>query len=205
MKHRVHRISAASLLGLLSALTAGSAIAAQYAIDPAHSSVGFAINHLVIAEVEGRFNEFQGSFTYDPAKPGASSVEAVIQAASIDTNEPKRDTHLRSEEFFHAEKFPTLTFKSSKVDTSKDGKSGKIHGVLTLHGVSKNVVLDTIYKGSMKDPWGNERTVFEASTKINRKDFGLTWNKTLETGGLLVGETVTIVLKIQGIPVKQGE
>ncbi|MBI2059596.1 MAG: polyisoprenoid-binding protein [Nitrospirae bacterium] len=175
------------------------AFAANYKVDPSHSSVGFTIAHLVIAEVEGRFDRFEATFAYDEKNPSKSSLEAKAYTESINTNEKKRDEHLRSGDFFDAKKFPEMTFKSSKVVPSTDGKSGQIFGTLTIRDVSKEVVFDVKLKGKIKDPWGNERAVFDASTKINRTDFGLKWNKALDAGGVVVGEEVTIRLKIEGV------
>jgi polyisoprenoid-binding protein YceI len=178
------------------------AFAANYKVDPSHSSVGFTIAHLVIAEVEGRFDRFDASFVYDEKNPSKSSLEAKVYIDSVNTNEKKRDEHLRSGDFFDAAKFPEMTFKSTKVAPSADGKSGQIFGKLTIRDVSKEVVFDVKLKGKIKDPWGNERAIFDASTKINRTDFGLKWNKTLDAGGVVVGEEVTIRLKIESIPEK---
>ncbi|MBI2889729.1 MAG: polyisoprenoid-binding protein [Nitrospirae bacterium] len=199
-----------AIAGFLFALVASFvALAAQpawaattYKVDKSHSSVGFVIGHLVIAEVEGRFDSFEGTIVFDEADPTKSSVQATAQTNSINTNEPDRDKHLRSADFLDVEKFPTMTFKSSKVVPAKDGKTGKIHGTLELHGVKKEVVLDTVFKGKTTDPWGNQKAVFEATGKINRGDFGLKWNKVLDAGGLLVGEEVTIKLKVEAIAQK---
>ncbi len=174
-----------------------SVFAATYKIDSDHSTVGFKIHHL-LSYVQGRFNQFEGSFDYDPAKPDAWKAEAVIRAASIDTNVAARDKHLRSADFFDAEKFPTLHFKSTEV-TDVTPTSAKLHGLLTIHGVEKPAVLDLEIHGVLQDPWGNVKAGFTATTKINRKDFGLTWNKALEAGQLLVGEEVLITLEIEGI------
>ncbi|MBI3544222.1 MAG: polyisoprenoid-binding protein [Deltaproteobacteria bacterium] len=180
---------------ILAALTLSPAGAAEYEIDPAHSSVGFKVRHLV-SKTAGKFDKFTGKISYDPAKPEASKVEADIVAASINTNEPKRDKHLRSPDFFDTDKFKTLTFKSTKVHDVKD-KTMKVDGDLTIHGVTKPVTLDVEMTGEGKDPWGNVATGFTATTKVNRKDFGLTWNKALETGGVLVGDDIEIALEVE--------
>lgn len=184
-------------LAIASLLTT-NAFAATYEIDPTHTSVGFKIKHLAISNVTGNFTEFTGAFNYDPAKPEASSVDAKIAVKSINTQNQKRDDHLRSPEFFDAAKFGDMTFKSKSIkDATKDGF--KLVGDLTIRGVSKEVTLDVANGGEAKDPWGNQRIAFAATAKINRKDFGLTWNKALETGGLLVGEDVTINLDVEAI------
>lgn len=184
-------------LALASLIGAPAAWATQYEIDQAHSTVNFKIRHL-FSYTNGTFKEFSGKFNYVPGKPEEWTAEAVIQAKSIDTNVADRDTHLRSADFFDVEKFPTLTFKSTKV-TDVSGDSAKLHGMLSLHGVEKPVVLDLKAHGEGKDPWGNVRSGFTATTKLNRKDFGLEWNKALETGQLLVGEEVEVTLEVEGI------
>ena len=167
-------------------------------IDPAHSVAEFKVKHMMISNVKGQFAGIKGTLTYD-ATVTNSHVEVTIDAASVNTNEPQRDAHLKSPDFFDVEKFPTLSFKSTKVTRTSDGEL-KVAGDLTLHGVTRPVVLAV--EGptpSAKDPWGNSRIAVSATTKINRKDFGLTYNAALETGGILVGEEVTITLEIQFI------
>jgi polyisoprenoid-binding protein YceI len=167
----------------------------RWNIDPSHSTAEFTVRHLMITNVKGRFGKLSGSIDYDPAKPEASSFEASIDTASIDTRDEKRDAHLRSGDFFDVEKFPTLTFKSKKIE--KAGEGFTAIGDLTMHGVTKEVTLEVeeLSKPS-KDPWGNSRVGASAHGKINRKDFGLGWNQALETGGVLVGEHVKISLEI---------
>ncbi len=168
-----------------------------YNVDPDHTSVTFKIRHL-LGYVNGTFNQFEGSITYDPAKPELSSTEGAIDAASIDTRVEQRDKHLQSKDFFDVETYPKITFKSTKIlEATPEG--GKLEGLLTIHGIEKPVVLDVEIHGVAKDPWGNERAAFTATTKINRKDFGLTWNQALETGKLLVGEEVRITIEAEGI------
>ena len=181
----------------LAALSAPAA-AAQYKIDADHSSVSFTVAHMAISKVHGRFDKFSGTVEYDPKNPKGLKVEASIDAASINTSVDARDKHLKSPDFFDAEKFPALTFKSTRVLSVK-GMSGKLEGELTIHGVTKTVVLAVEGSGPAKDPWGNERMAATATTSINRKDFGLVWNKVMETGGLLVGEKVDIVLEIEAV------
>ena len=173
---------------------AGNVWAASYKLDESHTQVGFKVKHLVISTVSGRFNKFGGTFEFDPKKGEIEKLNVEIESASIDTNEPDRDKHLKSPDFFDIEKFPKLTFISKKTIT-KDGKPTKLDGELTIHGVKKNVTLDVDYKGSTVDPWGNERIAFEASTQVNRKDFGLKWNKNLDKGGVMIADDVKIVIE----------
>lgn len=168
---------------------------ASYTIDAAHSSINFAVRHMVVAKTRGRFTKFSGSFAYDAADPSRSSVSVNIDVASIDTHEPQRDGHLKSPDFFDAENHKELTFKSKRVEGS--GSELRVTGDLTIRGVTHEVTLDVEHHGGGKDPWGNERIGFSAKTSINRKDYGLSWNQALETGGLLVGEKVEIELDIE--------
>jgi polyisoprenoid-binding protein YceI len=182
---------------LVSFLYLNSAIAGHYEIDKDHTTITFAIKHLVISKVKGSFDNFSGDFDYDAKNVGASKVNTTIQTDSINTAVKKRDDHLKSADFFDVAKFPTITFTSKKVNAS--GKKAKIEGDLTIHGVTKPVVLDVEMNGAVKDPWGNNRAGFSAKTKVNRKDFGLTWNKALEAGGFVVGDDVEISIEIEGI------
>lgn len=170
---------------------------ANYTIDTSHSSVGFAVRHMVIAKTRGRFTKFAGTFAFDPEKPSASHVSVTIDVASIDTHDAQRDGHLRSPDFFDAENHKELTFKSKRVEGS--GSDYKVTGDLTIRGTTHEVVLDVEYAGGGKDPWGNERVGFTARTSINRKDYGLTWNAALETGGVLVGEKVEIEIDVEAL------
>jgi len=184
-------VLAASLLSL-------PARAATYKVDPGHTSVTFLVRHL-LTNVEGRFRTFEGQIVFDPAAPEKTVVKGSIDVSSIDTNVAKRDDHLRSAEFFDGAKFPKIEFASTSVsDVDATKRAGKIHGNLTIHGVTKPVVLDAQFLGAATDPWGNKKGGFSASTTIDRKDFGLTWNKTLDTGGLLVGDEVTIRINVEG-------
>src|SRR5262249_29172273 len=155
------------------------------------------VRHL-ITKVRGQFRDFEGLVTIDETRPEQSSVRFSIQAASIDTNEPTRDTHLRSADFFDVEKFPTITFVSGRV-TPVGRDRFDVTGSLTIHGVAKEIVLPVQFQGIAKDPWGNERAGFELEITLNRKDFGLNWNATLETGGFLVGDQVQVTLSIQAV------
>ena len=166
-----------------------------YAIDKTHSEAVFQVRHLV-TKVRGRFTDFSGTIQFDPAKPEASSVSITISAASIDTGTADRDTHLKSEDFFHAEKFPALTFVSSRV-TKKGDEHFDVTGKLTIKDVSKELNVPVTFLGIAKDPWGNSKAGFEADITVNRKDFGLLWNAALETGGFLVGDDVKISVSIQ--------
>ncbi len=189
------RIAVALAVGLW--VSAPAAWAATYTIDPDHSTASFKIRHL-FSKVEGLFRTFEGTVEYEPGHPEQWKTQATIQTASIDTRVEQRDKHLRSTDFFDAEQYPTITFRSTEV-TDATPTNAKLHGLLTIHGVEKPVVLDLTLRGVGKDPWGNVRAGFTATTMINRKEFGLTWNQTLETGQLLVGEEVEITLEIEGI------
>jgi polyisoprenoid-binding protein YceI len=168
-------------------------------LDPAHSSVEFKVKHMMISNVKGHFSKLSGTLTRDEADHANSRIEAVIHATSIETRDPQRDLHLKSADFFDVEKYPTLSFKSTRVSIVADGEL-EVEGDLTIHGVTRKVTFSV--EGPTppsKDPWGNSRIGVFATTKINRKDFGLTWNAALETGGILVGDEVTITLDIQFI------
>jgi polyisoprenoid-binding protein YceI len=168
-------------------------------IDPAHSLAEFKVKHMMIAHVKGHFSKVTGVLVHDESDRTKSRVEATIEAASIETRELQRDTHLKSADFLHVEKFPTLSFKSTDIKVAGDGEL-KVQGDLTIRGVTRNVTFTV--EGPTpptKDPWGNTRIGISATTKINRKDFGLTWNAALETGGILVGDEVTITLDVEFI------
>ncbi len=189
-------------LGLAVAIWSTAALVPSYAgqltIDRDHSSVGFSVRHL-FTRVQGRFSEFSGTVVFDESDASASSVDVTIQAASIDTNVEARDKDLRSARFFDAETFPTLTFKSHRVEGISKERF-KISGTLTMHGVPKEVTLDAEFLGKGTDPWGNLRYGFRAVTKVNRKDFGMQWNEVIESGGVLVGDEVEITLDIEAVP-----
>lgn len=172
------------------------AFAAEYVIDSAHSAAQFSVKHMMVSNVRGAFSKVTGTANIDEKDLTKSTVEAVIDATTVNTNEPKRDEHLRSADFFDTAKYPTITFKSTKVE--KAGQNLKVTGDLTLHGVTKPVVLDVEgFTSEAKDPWGNTKRGGTATTKINRKDFGLGWNSVLETGGVAVGEEVAITLDLE--------
>ncbi|ADI85438.1 polyisoprenoid-binding protein [Geobacter sulfurreducens] len=175
------------------------ALASTWAIDPEHSHVGFKVRHLMVSNVKGNFETFAGTVTLDDKDITKSKVEVSIDTTSINTNVKKRDDHLRSADFFDVAKYPAMTFVSKKVATAGKDKL-KVTGDLTLHGVTRQVVLDVDGPSKeAKDPWGNIRKGATATTTINRKDFGLNWNKALETGGVVVGDEVVITLEIEMI------
>lgn len=166
-------------------------------IDPAHATAEFKVKHMMIANVKGHFSKVTGVLNHAEGDPTKSSIEATIEAGSLETRETQRDAHLKSEDFLHVEKFPTLSFKSTDIKVAGDGEL-KVQGDLTIRGVTRKVTFAV--EGptpATKDPWGNTRIAVSATTKINRKDFGLVWNAALETGGILVGDDVTITLDVE--------
>lgn len=169
-----------------------------WAIDAAHSEAGFAVKHLMISTVKGRFGAISGQVVLDEANPATSTVEADIDTASIDTRAEQRDAHLRSPDFFDVEKYPTLKFRSTKVEARGNGEF-RVTGDLTIRDVTKQVVLEVEETGRATDPWGGERIGFTATTKLDRDEFGLTWNAALEAGGVMVGNEVKINLEIQAV------
>jgi len=188
---------AKSLLAVIAVALPGSAFAADYVIDPSHTSVGFTVRHLMVSKVRGSFEKVSGTVKYDPNEPEKIVIDATIDAASINTGEAKRDEHLRSPDFFDVAKHPTLTFKSKKAKVLGKGKL-EVIGDLTIRGVTKEVTLQVEgLDQEIKDPWGNVRRGATATTRINRKDFGLAWNQVLETGGVMVGEDVDIQIDVE--------
>ena len=167
-------------------------------IDTSHSEILFAVRHMMISTVRGQFNKFSGTIAIDETNPVNSSVEVSIDVASINTRDEKRDGHLTSGDFFDVATHPTITFKSTKVEVT-GATTGKIHGDLTIKGVTRPVVLDATFTGKAKSPWGTTSAGFNAKTTINRTDFGLTWNVALETGGFLVGEDITITIELEAV------
>jgi polyisoprenoid-binding protein YceI len=166
-----------------------------FAIDKTHSEAIFQVRHLV-TKVRGRFTDLGGSIAFDEASPERSAVAFTIQAASIDTGTPDRDAHLRSEDFFHVEQYPAITFVSTAI-RARGGNAFDVTGDLTMRGVTKRITLPVTFLGTARDPWGNQKLGFETETTINRKDYGLVWNAALETGGFLVGDDVKISVSIQ--------
>lgn len=168
----------------------------EWKFDKSHSNINFVVTHMVITEVEGSFNQWEGSVVSDGDGFEGADVSFTVDVASIDTDEPKRDDHLRSDDFFNAEEFPKMTFKSKEFK-KVDGNNYKLVGDLTIRDVTKEVELDVKYNGMVKDPWGNTKAGFKLTGTINRFDYNLNWNKLLETGGLVVSEEVDIVCNIQ--------
>jgi polyisoprenoid-binding protein YceI len=179
------------------ATTQAPATSTTWKIDPAHTTVEFAAKHLMITTVKGRFSDVEGEIVISDADPSKSSVTATIKAASIDTRTTQRDDHLRSADFLDAANFPELTFKSTRITGEKS--EFKVTGDLTIRGVTREITLDVTNEGTTKDPWGGERIAFSATTKLDRRDFGLTWNQAIETGGVLVGNDVKISIDVQAV------
>lgn len=171
-------------------------------IDNAHTRVGFSVRHMMISTVHGEFENVSGTVDFNEAQPSRSRVDVQVEVASLNTRDEKRDAHLRSADFFDAENHPYLTFRSTKVEVIDD-THGRITGDLTMRGITHSVVLGTEYNGIVKSPWGPYSAGFTATTKINRKDWNLNWNVALETGGVLVGDTITIAIELEII--KQAE
>jgi len=167
-----------------------------WAIDSMHAEVGFAVKHLMISTVRGRFGAVSGTVMLDPANPTASLVDATIDVASIDTRQEMRDNHLRSPDFFDVANYPTMHFVSKRIDGDTQRKF-RVVGDLTIRGVTREVTLDATNEGSTKDPWGNDRVGISAFGKLNRNDFGLTWNQALEAGGVVVGEDVKLSFDLE--------
>lgn len=177
----------------LASIFALPAFATSYEVDKAHTYVGFEIDHLVISKVQGRFNDFHGTFDFDEKGNKLTNVAFTVKTASIDTNQADRDKHLRTADFFDVEKYPEMTFKSTDVKYKKN-KPDSVTGELTIHGVTKKVTFDLDYEGITKDGWGNQVLAWEADIEINRKDYGMTWNQKLDHGGFAVGDKVDIKL-----------
>lgn len=200
----VRPLARAAVLG---ALLLGPACAAQAApstweIDRAHSSITFKIRHL-LARTSGSFGKFEGKIVVDADKRESVEATATIETASVDTDNTKRDDHLRGPDFFDATKFPTITFRGGKLSAvNADRTKAKLEGELTMHGVTKPVVLDVEWYGTAKDPWGNLKAAFAATTTVNRKDFGIIWNKTLDAGSYLLGDEVQVEISIEAQPAK---
>ncbi len=178
------------------ALAASTALAAEIqTVDRTHSTVGFSIKHLM-SRVTGTFDDYTMTLTLERANPGASTVEFRIKAASINTLNAKRDEHLRSPDFFDVAKFPEIVFKSTKV-VAKGQDQYEVTGDFTMRGVTKSLTLPVAYLGSMKDPWGNEKSGFEIQATLNRKDFGIIWNTALDSGGFVLGDDVSVRINLQ--------
>ena len=179
-----------------------AASADTWQIDPVHTTVGFSVRHMTISTVRGQFNKVAGTITANDNDPATAVIEATIDTASIDTHSPDRDSDLKSANFLDVAKYPTMTFKSKKIEAAGPGKYNVV-GDLTLHGVTKGVTLAVEATGApIKDPWGNMRAGATATTTINRKDFGLTWNKVIEAGGAVVGDAVAVEIDVEAVKKK---
>jgi polyisoprenoid-binding protein YceI len=168
-----------------------------YSVDKAHSEATFQVRYL-LTKVRGRFSDFDGTIHFDEANPENSAIDFIIQATSIDTNEPDRDKHLRSEDFFAVEQFNTIAFKSKRI-IKRGADTYDVVGDLTMHGVTNEITLPVAHLGAGKDPWGRDKIGFESESTLNRKDFGLAWNAALEAGGFLIGDEVKVSVSIQGV------
>jgi polyisoprenoid-binding protein YceI len=169
----------------------------KWAVDAVHSSIDFSIKHLVIAKVKGNFQSIEATIEADPEDLTTADIEFTVDIASIDTRNADRDNHLRSADFFDIEKYPKLTFKSTKIVKTDDGEYD-VTGDLSLHGVTRPETFKITYEGTAKDPWGNEKVGFSGNGSINREDYGLTYNAALETGGVLIGSKVNVTIEIEG-------
>ena len=180
-------------LGLASILSAGALYAGTYNVDTSHSNVGFKVKHMMISNVTGKFDTFNGSFDYDEKTNSLKSLNGVVEVKSINTANEKRDNHLRASDFFAADKYPQIIFNLNKVEDDK------AYGKLTMRGVTKDVVLDVETNGTIKDPWGNTRAGLVLEGKVNRMDYGIKYNSVLEAGGVAVGEKVKLIVELEGI------
>jgi polyisoprenoid-binding protein YceI len=187
-------------LAALAAFAATGTAADKYSADPAHSSIGFAVKHMVVSKVKGYFNDYTVDIVYDDKDITKSSVVVAIKTASIDTKQAKRDDHLRSPDFFDAAKFPEITFKSKRIEKSGDGYAAV--GDLTMRGVTKEITLPFTFAGVVTDPYGNTRLGLSGGTKINRQDYGVSWSKSLDNGGLVVSDDVEIEVEIEAVKEK---
>lgn len=174
-----------------------AASAADYQVDPVHSTVGFSIRHLGISEVRGAFTNFTGKIAYDPAKPEEFKASGTVEVASLNTGNDKRDGHLRSPDFFDAAKLPEIKFETTGIKKMDD--EWVVTGQFTMHGVTKEIKLRGELSGPVQDPWGKQRIGLSATTKLNRLDYGIVWNKTLDKGGVMIGEEVKISLNIEAV------
>lgn len=187
-------LSLESALGI----TVGKSKGKKFKISPTHSKVEFEIDYLKISSVTGKFNVYEGSFNFSPQSGKLSNVRASINASSIDTENEKRDNHLRTDDFFAVKKHPKITFVSKSIK-HRNNKPVSMTGDITMRGVTKSITLDLKYKGIIEDPWKNKKIFIHAEGKLKRKDFGVNWNKSLDKGGLLIGDEVTINLVIEGV------
>jgi len=185
-----------SFFAALFAIAALPLFADTYTVDKTHSEATFQVRHLV-SRVSGKFDDFDGTFNIDPKKPSASNVAFTIKAASVNTGVKDRDAHLRTADFFDAEKYPEITFQSTSIKPSGKKDIYDVTGNLTMRGVTKKVTFPVTFLGFVKDPWGNDKAGFSLQTKVNRKDYGINWNKALDNGGVLVGEDVDITINLE--------
>lgn len=181
--------------------TATETTTTTWTIDSVHSIVEFAVKHLVVTTVKGRFRSVEASLTIDEGSPENSSVTTTIDSASVDTNDPDRDAHLRSDDFLNSAKYPKIAFQSTQVERVSD-KEYLVHGNLTIRDVTRPVVLHTEFEGEVQDPWGNRRAAFTATTKISRKEFNARWNQLMAAGGAVVADEVKITLNIEAVQQK---
>lgn len=183
------------------ATTQPTAATTTWTLDPTHSLVEFSAKHMMITTVKGRFDDVKGAIAVDEQNPDRSSVEVQIGAASIDTRTEQRDEHLRSADFLDVEQHPSITFRSTRVEGAyaKPGDRFKVAGDLTIRGTTREVVLDVTFEGAGQDPWGGQRASFSAESKIDRRDFGLTWNQALEAGGVLVSNDIKLSVEVQAV------
>ena len=198
MGQLLSRITLSATLAVALALPAAAATT-TWQIDPAHTAASFAVKHLMISTVRGEFKGVAGTINWDDQDITKSTVDVTIDAKTVDTSEPNRDKDLKSDKFFDVEKYPTITFKSKRVEQVSVGKL-KVTGELTIHGVTKEVVLDVEGpSASVKDPWGNTRAAISATTKVNRQDYGVKWNANIDGGGVVVGDDVNITIDLEMI------
>jgi polyisoprenoid-binding protein YceI len=185
----------------MNTITQDTAGTATWTIDPTHTTVEFSARHMMITTVKGRFGGVTGTIRSDASNPSASGVEVELEAASLDTRTEQRDQHLRSADFLDVENHPSITFRSTRIEGShrEPGDTFRVAGELTIRGTTREVVLDVVYEGSGTDPWGGDRASFSATGTIDRREFGLTWNTALETGGVLVGNEIRISIEAQAV------
>ena len=182
----------------MSISTVPASLTGNYTVDPTHSRIGFVARHAMVTKVRGSFNEFAGTGYFDAEDPETSRLELTIQAASIDTRNADRDAHLRSNDFFDMETYPTITFVATEVERVDD-ENFEVTGDLTIKGTTKSVTVEVEYTGTAVDPYGNQRVGFEGKTTVNRKDWGVSWNAALEAGGVLVSEKVVLEFEVSAI------
>ncbi|HET6954022.1 MAG TPA: YceI family protein [Acidimicrobiales bacterium] len=184
----------------MSTTTVPASLTGTYAVDPSHSRIGFAARHAMVTKVRGSFSEFEGTGYFDAGDPARSHLRVTVQAASIDTRNPDRDAHLRSNDFFDMETYPEITFASTVVEPIGPGEY-RVTGDLTIKGITRPVSVDFAYTGAAVDPFGNRRIGLEGTTVVNRKDWGVSWNAALEAGGVLVSEKITLEFDVSAIRV----